>query len=107
LDSELVYRDGSFHIEEQDRVLASFPYDDVRISVSWKALVFESAREMELYDAGQDKLSLEEVERLFLEDLARKGVPAEPPEDIRTDRRFMNALLKAYRKAPTAFEPLR
>lgn len=105
LDSQLVYRDGSFDIEERGRVLASFPYEAVRISVSWKALVFEDARALSLYDEGADPLTAEQVERIFLEDLRQRGLEVAPPLELCTDARFMNALLAAYRQAPSVFEP--
>ncbi len=105
LDSTLAYRDGAFHVDEGGAVLASFPYEAVRISVSWKAQVFADARALEAHDAGEDPLTLEVVEATFLDDLARRGIEVTPPGDIRTDTRFMNVLLAAYRRAPTVFEP--
>ena len=105
LDATLRLVGDELRIEDGGKALASFPYEAVRISVSWKALVFESERARQLYEDHTDDLTAHEVRRIFMEDLARRGVAAEPPEDLLTDTRFMNVLNGAYHYAPTVFAP--
>jgi hypothetical protein len=103
LDARLILEGDEFRIEDDGKTLASYRSEQVRVSVSWKAQVFEDRAARRIYEDHLDDLTLDEVERIFLEDLRRRGVRADPPEDLLTDTRFMNVLNAAYHYAPTVF----
>ena len=103
LDTQLVCLGDTYEIRDGDQVLGTFPWESVRISVSWKAMLFGSEREQRVYVERTDDLSLAEVERIFLEDLAKRGEDATPPDDVTSDRRFINLLNRVYGYSPTVF----
>lgn len=103
LDSELVCLGDTYEIRDAGQVLATFPWEEVRISVSWKAQVFATEAEHRIYLDHSDDLTLADVERIFLEDLAERGEDTTPPEDLATDRRFINLLNRVYGYSPTVF----
>jgi hypothetical protein len=105
LDAKLRLVGDELHIEDRGDVLAVFPYEAVRVSVSWKAQVFADERARRLYEDHSDDLTVGQVERIFVADLRERGLRFEPPEDLLTDTRFMNVLNGAYHYAPTVFAP--
>ncbi len=105
LDSELRWSDAAarFEVFEGEELLRSYPYEALRLSISWKARVFlDEAAERRALD-HEDDLSAPEVLRVFLDDLGARGVEAEPPEDLETDPAFMRVLNDAYAVNPSVF----
>jgi len=103
LASELRIADGDATIVDAGVELARFAYESIRISVSWKALTFESDAERQRFVAKRDALTHAEVERRFLDDLRSKGLDATPVDDFVHDRSFVDRLNAAYAFAPTVF----
>lgn len=105
LDSKLHVQAGRARIEEAGQVLADHDARALRVSVSWKALVFPSDAARAAYERGDDALTLDEVFRRFADDLARRGEDATVPEHPLEDRAFVDRLNRAYAYAPTVFRP--
>lgn len=103
LDSELVRIDGdTWGIRDGEREIARFPRRQLRISVSWKAVVFATEEERRVHDEHQDDLTLDEVLRRFAADLAARGVALEVPADPERDPSFIATLHDAYVRYPVS-----
>lgn len=103
LDSELLVDAQGAVVRDAGRELARYPYEAIRISVSWKALTFASDAERRRFEEKQDALTHAEVERRFLDDLARRGLDATKVDDFVRDRGFVDRLNAAYGFSPTVF----
>ena len=104
LQSQLCWSGDAWEIVEQGDVLARYPFEDVRVSVSWKALVFTDAGEQALYENHEDDLTLDQAVEMLLADLATRGTPTERPADPLHDRNFIEALNAAHRRAPSVWK---
>jgi hypothetical protein len=104
LNSQLCWSGNAWEVVEQDGVHAQYEFEDVRVSVSWKAQVFASEEQQALYQNHEDDLKLEHVVEMLLGDLAAKGTSIERPADLLRDRGFVDALNATYRRAPTVWE---
>jgi hypothetical protein len=102
LEACLESRGGdAWAIADEGRTLAEFGYDELRISVSWKAEVFRDDAERELVDSHRDDLSLARVLQRFRDDLERRGVACELPAEPLTDQAFIDLLSRTYRREPS------
>jgi hypothetical protein len=104
LDSLLQPRDGDadeWVIVDEGRVLERYAFDDIRVSVSWKAKVFDDAEARRVADEHLDDITLDEVVDRFLADLAQRGVRAERPTDPVHDLEFIALLAQNYRRTPS------
>ena len=79
-------------VVEQEEVRARYAFEEVRVSVSWKAQVFATPEQQALYHSHEDDLTLDEVVDAFHADLAAKGTPIAPPADPLHDPDFIEAL---------------
>ncbi|MGB5545402.1 MAG: hypothetical protein WBM74_02430 [Polyangiales bacterium] len=104
LDSQLCWGGDDWEVLERGQVCARYPFEEVRVSVSWKAQVFCDAEQQALYENHKDDLTLQQVVDAFLGDLAAKDQPVEQPADPLQDRNFVEALNAAYHRAPTVWE---
>jgi hypothetical protein len=104
LDSQLAFagRD-EWTVVEGDRVLARYPFRQVRISVSWKAQVLRDAEEARVVDEHRDDLGLDAVFGTFRRDLDARGIDAGRPADPLRDPAFVATLTAAYHRTPTAY----
>jgi hypothetical protein len=105
LGSELVREGGGWEIREGERRLAAFAPEALRISLSWKALVFESDAERRCHDEHTDDIDLAEVLRRFGADLAARGVPVAWPRDPVRDPEVIRLLAEHYVTYPSARAP--
>ncbi len=105
LNSQLSWSGNCWRVTEQGEERARYEFDEVRVSVSWKAQVFENESQRELYLSHKDDLALDHVVETFLTDLADRGTPTAPPKDPLHDRNFIEALTQAHRRAPTGTLP--
>jgi len=105
LASQLRWSDDEscWEVVEGGSVLRTYPYGALRLSVSWKAQVFRDERARRVVEEHEDDLDEATVRRLFLEDLARRGIEAVEPEQLATDRQFMKILNGTYALGPTVF----
>ena len=104
LESQLRWSDDAWEAVERDDVRARYRFEDVRVSVSWKAQVFADARQQALYRNHEDDLTLDQTVEMLLTDLATKGTPTERPADPLHNRDFVEVLNATYRRAPTVWE---
>ena len=102
LDSELVRRDSDWAIVDGDRTLGEFPFEQLRISVSWKAVVFEDEADARRYDEHTEDIGLDEVLRRFSRDLEARGVRHAISADPVRDPDFIRVLHANYVRAPEA-----
>ncbi len=103
LDDELRRRDdGTWEIPGA----AKFPPDRLRVSLSWKAIAFESDADRRRHDGHTDDIDLAEVLRRFRDDLSARGVDAPVPADDPTrDPDFIRVLQEQYVRYPTTSSP--
>jgi hypothetical protein len=104
LEGRLCWSGNAWEVVEQDDVRARYEFEDVRVSVSWKAQVFTDAEQHSLYQNHEDDLTIDGVVETLLEDLDAKGTSIERPKDPLHDRSFVEALNAAYRRAPTVWD---
>lgn len=106
LDSKLHYgRDAAF-VMEGDRELGRWDAKDIRLSISWKAFAFPDEAAEARFRRGADDadaLTLDRVVRIFLADLAARGLDASEPSDPLDDRAFTDRLNATYAYSPTVF----
>jgi hypothetical protein len=77
--------------------------DEVRLSVSWKALCFATPEDAARYDEGADALAEDAILTRFSDDLRARGVSFAAPTSLLDDAAFTNVLTRTYRRAPTVF----
>jgi hypothetical protein len=106
LESRLVHTGGDgWCIRDGERMLAEFEWPALRISVSWKAMVFADAAEEEAYDSHSDDLDLAGVLDRFEADLATRGIAMPRPEEPVHDEAFIDTLSNAYVSGPSMTTP--
>ncbi|HWP67351.1 MAG TPA: hypothetical protein VNO26_15755 [Candidatus Limnocylindria bacterium] len=104
--SELTGGGNAWTIVDGGRELAAVPRERLRVSVSWKALVFESDAERRRWAEHTDDIDLAEVLRRFRVDLAARGIAAPPSgDDPERDPAFIRLLHQAYVRHPDANRP--
>jgi hypothetical protein len=89
-----------WQIAEGNETRARCRYDELRISVSWKAEIFRDDAELRCVDEHADDLSLERVLARFYADLEARGVAFARPTDALSDQDFIDLLSQVYRSAP-------
>jgi hypothetical protein len=107
IDAELVADSGDWCVVQDGRMLARVPFDEVRISVSWKAEVLEDAVEAERVDHHTDDLNIEQVWQILADDLRRRGRPVKLDDEPLNDPPFIRALGETYARTPTIFPEIR
>ena len=90
LDSERIHDGAHWVVRDGERPLGAFGWDALRVSLSWKALVFASDADRRRYEEHTDDIDLAEVVRRFDADLRARGLepswPADPVHDPATIR---------------------
>lgn len=102
LDSELVRLDAdTWAIVDGDREIARFPRHELRVSVSWKAIVFADEDDRRRHDEHTDDIDLAEVVARFAADLDRRGIELDLSGDPRRDPAVLRTLHDLYVRHPT------
>lgn len=102
LESRLVHSGGdAWCIRDGERTLSEFEWPALRISVSWKAMVFADAAEEEAYDTHSHDLELAEVLDRFEADLDARGITMPRPEVPVHDEAFIDTISNAYVSGPS------
>jgi len=102
LESELAFAGGAWAVRDGARELARFGWERLRVSVSWKALVFADDAERRRHDEHEDDLDLAEVVRRFRADLAARAVELEWPADPLRDPAVVRRLSEVYVRYPAS-----
>jgi hypothetical protein len=100
LESELAREGDGWVARDGGRELGRFGWDRLRVSLSWKALVFASDAERRRYEEHRDDIDLAEVLRRFAADLAARGIEARWPADPVHDPATIRLLTDAYVRYP-------
>jgi len=83
-------------VEEKNNVLYRFDYEEVRISILWKAHCFKNQAEADSYDDHSHDLSAATVVDIFSAALKAKGIQVKEPDDLYTDEEWKKLLVKEY-----------
>ena len=101
LDSRLEHLGGdAWRVQDGDVTIGSFEWPSLRISVSWKALVFADAAEERAYDEHTGGLALDDVLDRFEADLDAKGIAMPRPAEPEHDEAFVEVISGAYVREP-------
>jgi hypothetical protein len=101
LESELVGEGDAWTIRTGDETVAAFGRDGIRVSLSWKALVFDSDADRRRFDEHVDDVDLPEILRRFTADLERRDVEVRVPADPLRDPAFIDLLRTHYVRYPS------
>jgi hypothetical protein len=101
-DAELVHTDpATWAIRDRGEEQASFSSEKMRVSLSWKATVFDNDADRQRHDDHTEDIDLDEVLRRFAADFAARGESLEVPQDPVADAEFVRTLSNAYVRYPT------
>jgi hypothetical protein len=100
LDSELVRDADAWAVRDGGRTLGRFGWDALRVSLSWKALVFADDADRRRYEEHRDDIDLAEVLRRFAANLAARGSEVRWPADPVHDPATIRLLTEAYVRYP-------
>ncbi len=90
--------DAQWSIRRDDTVRAVYDWDDLRLSISWKAWCYADEDEARINDDGRDDLTLEQVLAAFVDDLRGRGhISARPDDDA-----LARLILDEYIRFPEA-----
>jgi hypothetical protein len=93
--------DAEWAIIDGESELASFGFDRVRVSLSWKAIVFHDEADRRRHDDHLDDIDLDGVLQRFRDDFASRGEALDVPADPVADPQFIRSLRDAYVRYPT------
>ena len=101
-EDELHHVQGSWEIRGGAQVKARFDADQLRISLLWKAYVFEDEQALASFENHDADLDLAQVVEIFSRDLERRNIAFDPPSDPLRDPAWKKLLVESY---PAAFRP--
>jgi hypothetical protein len=103
LETRLEHVHGDrWRIAESD-TLAEPSWPAIRISVSWKAMVFRDEAEQRMVDEHTCDITAEDALQRFYQDLERRGVEYRRPADPLRDPAFVETLSAIYICDPSVF----
>ncbi len=91
---------GRWQIHEDGQVFGEPTFEELRISVSWKAMVFQDTAEADLYDSHRADLGLDQVFEAFGEDLDRRGIEMPQSAAPLDDPALFAVLAETYMPTP-------
>jgi hypothetical protein len=101
-DAELVRRDSAtWAIQDHGEDQARFPGEKMRVSLSWKAMVFDDDADRRRHDDHTEDIGLDEVLDRFAADFVARGESLEIPGDPVADAEFVRTLSNTYVRYPT------
>jgi hypothetical protein len=101
LASELDGGGARWAIVDAGRTVAAFGRERLRVSLSWKAIVFETDADRRRHDEHTDDVDLPEILRRFRVDLEHRGVKVRLPADPVRDPGFIDLLRTQYVRYPS------
>lgn len=102
LDSRLEHVGGdAWRVRDGADTLGAFDWPELRISVSWKAIVFADEAEERAYDEHASDITLDDVLDRFEADLDARGVRMPRPTDPSHDEAFIDLVSATYVTLPT------
>jgi len=91
--------DGRWSIRHGSQVRAAYNWDDLRLSVSWKAWCFADEAELHLNDDHSDDLTLEQILDTFVGDLRQRGKIGSRPDDETLARLILDEYIRFPRES--------
>ena len=94
-----LHRDDERHwsIRRDHEVRAVYDWDDLRLSISWKAWCYADETEARINDDHSDDLTLDQILDTLVDDLRQRGTIAARPDDDA----LAHAILDEYIRFPT------
>jgi hypothetical protein len=103
LDSRLEHLGGDrWCVRDGDTTLGELAWPELRISVSWKAIVFADEAEERAYDEHTSDLAFDDVLDRFEADLDARGIAMPRPAEPSQDEAFVDLISSAYVCEPGA-----
>jgi hypothetical protein len=96
--------EDAWAIREGGETRARMRFEDLRISVSWKAYVYRDTEQRRRHESGGGGLDLDQVVDRFGSDLASRGIAFRAPADPLHDEAFVELLTRSYVREPTIFD---
>lgn len=93
--------DDQWQLVEDGKVLGEPCFDELRISLSWKANVFRDEAAARLYDDHSDDLTIEQAFDLFYVDLDARGVAHQRSANPVDDAELFAVLSNTYIEMPS------
>jgi hypothetical protein len=101
-DAELVRRgDADWAIVDGGTDVATFGFDKVRVSLSWKGIVFTDDADRRRHDDHLDDIGMAGLLARFIDDFADRGETLVVPSDPVSDPEFVRKLRDVYVRYPT------
>jgi len=85
-----------WQVEDDGEVRYRFGYDEVRLSILWKAHCFKDQAEADSYEDHNHDLSAGEVVDIFSAALKKKGIRFTEPDDLYTDEVWKAIIVNEY-----------
>jgi hypothetical protein len=104
-DAQIAAEAEGWMVSSGDRAVRSYRSDEVRISLLWKAVMFEDAEAARIHDEHLDDLDLNQVVDILCEGAAARGFDLARPADRLNDAAFIHGLNCAFPEI-TDFAPV-
>jgi len=89
-------RSGEWRIVDDGKVRAIYQPGQVRVSLLWKAIVFDDEAAAAAFEEHTDDITLERAADIFCSDLRTRGIEFTEPSDPARDPQWSRALIAAY-----------
>lgn len=98
--SETLHAAGQdeWEIRKGGSVIHRLRADQLRISLLWKAYVFEDEAHLASFEDPAMHLTYDQIVEIFQADLAAKGITLAPPHDLATDGAWRTVLEDTYKQ---------
>ena len=77
-------------------LIGALDWRRVRVSLLWKALTFANEDAARVYDEHEDDLDVDTIVSVFADDLAKRGLRVDAPEDPLADPTWSKVLTATY-----------
>jgi hypothetical protein len=99
-----LHRDDDTHwsIRGDGVVRTMYNWDDLRLSISWKAWCFADEAERRINDEHSDDLTLDQIMETFIDDLRQRGKINNRPDDDTLARMILDEYIRFPQETPPA-----
>ena len=99
-----LHRDDDEHwsVRRDGAVRAVYNWDDLRLSISWKAWCFADEHELRINDYHSDDLTLDQILDTFIGDLRQRGKISSRPDDDTLARMILDEYIRFPQETPRA-----
>lgn len=98
-ESEMIFRDDQWLITRDNKIVASYDEEQVRVNILWRARLFKDKVDADRYYKHKDDLTLERVLEMFTKDLEDRGKPYVLPSDPLHDGDWIRHVTSVYMPA--------